>query len=63
MMDPVYNSGRVDKPLSAEEREKLSLRVQSDAGRAIEALQLERAGSHTAAMEEWKYIFLNGLPR
>jgi hypothetical protein len=63
MMDPAYNSCRVDKPLSPEEREKLSQRVQSDAGRAIEALQLEKTGSHAAAIEKWKYIFLNGFPR
>jgi hypothetical protein len=62
MMDPAYNSCRVDKPLSAEEHSKLILCVNSDAARAIEALQLENAGQHAAAIEKWKYIFLHGFP-
>lgn len=63
MMDPAYNSCRVDKPLSAEEYSKLSLRVKSDGGSAVEALQLEDAGSHAAAIEKWKHIFLRGFPK
>ena len=63
LMDPAYGSCRVDKPLSAEEHSKLILRVNSDGGSAIEALQLENAGSHTAAIEKWKHIFLHGFPK
>jgi hypothetical protein len=63
MMDPAYNSCRVDKPLSTEDRDKLIQRVNGDGGRAIEALQLEASGQHTAAIEKWKYIFLHGFPK
>jgi hypothetical protein len=63
MMDPAYKACRVDKPLSAEERGKLILRIQCDGGRAIEALQLESNGQHAAAIEKWKYIFLAGFPK
>jgi len=63
VMDPAYNSCRVDKPLSAEEHSKLILRVNNDGGSAIEALQLENAGSHAAAIEKWKHIFLRGFPK
>jgi hypothetical protein len=63
MMDPVYNVCRVDKPLSAEDRAKLTDRVNNDAQRAIEALKLERAGLDAAAIEKWKYIFVSGFPR
>src|SRR5262249_53597736 len=48
LMDPAYNSRRVDKPLSTDERNKLILRVNNDGGRVIEALQLENTGSHAA---------------
>jgi len=63
MMDPAYGSCRVDKPLSTEDRDKLIQRVNGDGGRAIEALQLEIAGSHAAAIEKWKYIFISGFPK
>jgi Second Messenger Oligonucleotide or Dinucleotide Synthetase domain len=63
LMDPAYNSCRVDKPLSEDEHNKLLTRVNYDAGNAIEALQLETAGSHAAAIEKWKHIFLQGFPK
>jgi hypothetical protein len=63
LMDPAYNSCRVDKPLSQDEHNKLIARVNYDAGNAIQALQLVNASSHTAAIEKWKHIFLNGFPR
>jgi hypothetical protein len=63
LMDPAYGSCRVDKPLSAEEHNKLLSRVNYDAGNAIQALQLEKAGSHAAAIEKWKHIFLHGFPK
>jgi hypothetical protein len=63
MMDPIYGVSRVDKELSAEELEKLRIRVNSDSQRAIEALQLETAGKDAAAIEKWKYIFLSGFPK
>jgi len=62
-MDPAYNSCRVDKPLSQDEHNKLIARVNYDAGNAIQALQLENAGSHAAAIEKWKHIFLHGFPK
>jgi hypothetical protein len=63
LMDPAYGSCRVDKPLSAEEHSKLILRANNDGGSAVEALQLENAGSHSAAIEKWKRIFLGGFPK
>jgi len=63
VMDPAYNSCRVDKPLSQDEHNKLIARVNYDAGNAIQALQLENAGSHAAAIEKWKHIFLHGFPK
>ena len=63
MMDPAYNSCRVDKPLSQDEYKKLIGRVNYDANNAIEALQLEGSGSHAAAIEKWKHIFLHGFPK
>jgi hypothetical protein len=63
LMDPAYNSCRVDKPLSQEEHKKLVARVSYDAGNAIEALKYENAGSHGAAIEKWKYIFVHGFPK
>lgn len=63
MMDPVYNMCRVDKPLSAEDQAKLVSLVNYDAQNAREALQLERDGSHVAAIEKWKGIFLRGFPK
>jgi hypothetical protein len=63
VMDPAYQSCRVDKPLSAEEYNKLILRVNNDGGSAVEALQLEIAGSHAAAIEKWTRIFLRGFPK
>lgn len=63
LMDPAYGFCRVDKSLSAEEHTKLILRANNDGGSAIEALQLENAGSHSAAIEKWKHIFLAGFPK
>ncbi len=63
LMDPAYNSCRVDKPLSQDEYNKLIARVNYDAGNAIDALRLENAGSHTTAIEKWKHIFLHGFPK
>lgn len=62
IMDPIYGSSRVDKPLSREEHDKLLLRIGSDAQSAIEALSLERNGYHDNAVEKWKHIFLRGFP-
>jgi Second Messenger Oligonucleotide or Dinucleotide Synthetase domain len=63
LTDPAYNSCRVDKLLSQDEHNKLIGRVNYDAGNAIEALRFENAGSHTAAIEKWKHIFLHGFPK
>jgi hypothetical protein len=63
MMDPTYKSCRVDKPLSVEERDKLILRVYNEGNSAIEALNLEQSGQHSAAIEKWKHIFLSGFPK
>lgn len=63
MMDPAYNVCRVDKPLSPEHLTKLANRANGDAQNAIEALKLEYAGSHAAAIDKWKYIFMSGFPR
>ena len=62
MMDPVYVLNRVDNPLSADEFQKLSNRANYDAGNARKAFQLECSGSHAAAIETWKHIFLTGFP-
>ncbi len=63
MMDPIYNACRVDKPLSKEDQEKLANRITNDSQRAVEAVRLEQAGMHDAAIEKWKYIFFKGFPR
>jgi hypothetical protein len=63
MMDPVYNYCRVDKPLSPEDKEKLTNRAKNDGQHAIEAIRLERDGYHAEAIEKWKYIFVSGFPR
>jgi hypothetical protein len=63
LMDPAYNSCRVDKILSDDEHYKLLARANYDAGNAIEALQLENAGSHLASIEKWKHIFVSGFPK
>jgi hypothetical protein len=63
MMDPVYNTCRVDKPLSSDDQKRLAMRISNDAQNAREALQLEHQGSHLAAIEKWKYIFASGFPK
>jgi Second Messenger Oligonucleotide or Dinucleotide Synthetase domain len=62
VMDPIYGSSRVDKPLTPEELTKLTARVNYDAQNAVEALRLENAGLHNQAIEKWKHIFLTGFP-
>ena len=61
MVDPVYGQTRVDKELSAQERATLLSRVQYDAGKAREALQLEAGGYDGKAIETWHHIFLQGF--
>ena len=62
LVDPIFGASRVDKELSAAEHAQLTLRVTSDAGRAIEALKLENSGQHVTAAAKWKEIFLQGFP-
>jgi hypothetical protein len=63
LMDPAYGSCRVDKPLSQDDLNKLTTRANYDGGNAIQALQLENAGSHAEAIAKWKNIFLSGFPK
>jgi Second Messenger Oligonucleotide or Dinucleotide Synthetase domain len=63
MMDPIYKVCRVDKPLSTDDQTKLTMRIHNDAQNAKEALQLEREGSHSEAINKWKYIFVHGFPK
>jgi len=57
------NSPEPSLPLSTEDQARLTRRVNSDGQHAIEALRLEGAGFHEAAIEKWKYIFISGFPR
>lgn len=63
VMDPIYGSSRVDKPLMADGQAKLLGRVNYDAQNAIEALRLENGARHADAIEKWKHIFLSGFPK
>jgi hypothetical protein len=63
MMDPIYGVSRVDKELSPAELAELRVRVNGDAGRAIDALRLENAGYHGEAIAKWKEMFLKNFPQ
>jgi hypothetical protein len=63
MMDPIYDSSRVDKQLTSAEQGELMQRIDYDARNAIEALTQERNGNDNQAIEKWKHIFLSGFPR
>jgi hypothetical protein len=60
--DPIYGEARVDRPLERGELGELSDRLKFDAQNAIDALRLEQESRHTAAIDEWKSIFLAGFP-
>jgi hypothetical protein len=62
-MDPIYGVSRVDKSLSPDEQSQLNLRINFDAQRSLDALNLEAGGQHGAAIEKWKYIFMSGFPQ
>lgn len=61
-MDPCYGEGRVDKPLSATDLEKLRNRINGDADRARSALRYEDQNNHTHAIRTWSEVFLSGFP-
>ena len=63
MLDPVYRQCRADKKLSPTEASEQLLRANSDARRAVDALNLENAGRQDNAIAKWKEVFLAGFPR
>jgi hypothetical protein len=63
MMDPVYGMSRVDKELSAAELTELRSRINYDASNVVDAIRLEAAGDHKAAIEKWKHVFVVGFPK